>query len=189
MECPLTDFTDCFVKPWEMQINDEIHDIPKSLLDPLAVKARAMYVQGCIDEDNQKQKKECTMRATIDTTRDSSLDYLRDRIQVIYWMKHEEIQEQFRDAKPKTFKEAREWIKNGEYRFDLPEGIDEAKYPVSYFHSYFKWGKKAPDYAKRDQLVTKLSDVRDDAIDTVTVVSDEKIRLETLKKFEAYKVN
>lgn len=160
-------------------------------IDPLAVKAKNLY-QKFEDEYilNQKQEKERTMRATIDTTVDSSLNYIKNRLSQIYYARSDEIDGMFREERPKSIKEGQEWLKSGNYRIEVPDHINVEAMPpyCCSILDFFLWGKTAPDYKKQEAMKAELRKAYQTAIDEATIITDEKARLKVLKEFEAYKV-
>lgn len=169
---------------WEKQSNCLVNilDTPQQVF-PWGNKKEKT---GC--KDNQ-QEKECAMRATIDTTTDSSLDYINNRLSSILWDKSSDIEKKFETVKPKNAKQAKEWLKEGNYRIELPDYYNEDTAGAYLAMEFLAWGKTGPDLKAKAAADESLYKEFQAAKDTVAILSDEQARLKALKDFEAYSVN
>lgn len=168
---------------WEKQSNCLVNilDAPKA--------STGYWGEVRKQEQKQVQEKECAMRATIDTTTDSSLDYINNRLSSILWDKSSEIEKKFETVKPKNAKQAKEWLKEGNYRIELPDYYNEDTSGAHMAVEYLAWGKTGPDLKARAAADESLYKEFQAAKDTVAILSDEQARLKALKDFEAYSVN
>ena len=119
--------------------------------------------------------------ATIAVTavKDNSLSYVKDRLDKVNWTKIGEIQEKFRNPYPKNVKEAKKWLAEGYLHF--PEAKDEESE-----YCGWEWGK---DTSKESLAAyDALKKAYADAYDTVSIMSDETVRLKALQDFEAFVV-
>lgn len=137
----------------------------------------------------EQKEKECAMRATIDTTTDSSLDYINNRLSSILWDKSSDIEKKFEPVKPKNAKQAKEWLKEGNYRIEIPDYYNEDTSSAYVAVEYLAWGKTGPDLKAKAAADESLYKEFQAAKDTVAILSNEQARLKALKDFEAYSVN
>lgn len=188
-ECPLTSgcgnvYADTVIKDW---IDCQVY--PPCTLATLKASGFAQW--DCqVSKKKEQEEKECAMRACIDTqeTRDSSLEYINRRLREIQFEKSQHIGDQFQEVQPKTCKQAKEWLKEGNYHISLPAWYAEDMASGYMALEYFAWGKEAPDTKKRDALMEGLNKAYQEAKDTVAVLTDEQARLKALKDFESYSV-
>lgn len=141
------------------------------------------------DDVVKEQQKETDMYAkqVVSTEEDHGREYLDHRINKVYNEKYEELENKFElDGKsPKTVKEAKEWLKSGEYRYELPEFFKEdvELYGLS---SYFRWGKKPVDRTGFEKAVETLCAAKQKAKDTIHVIEYDADRLKALEEFQAW---
>lgn len=131
-----------------------------------------------------------TVAVTAVSARDYSRDYITQRLEQLYWVLYEKIQEKFESPRPKSLKELKDWLKTGNYRFDVPKNYDEENEDDRYFswHDCFKFGKEKLDKKARQKLFEKLDEARQVARDIVNVKTDEDARLNALREFEAFAI-
>jgi hypothetical protein len=130
--------------------------------------------------------------ATIAVTavKDDSLDYILRRLKEIYADKQEAIRATFNyyGFKPESIKQAKQWLKDGFYRIDAPEYIDEESLDYCSWKEFFEWGDKPVDLKAYETAESKLKAAIQVARDVVQVKTDEDVRLKALQDFEAFVV-
>ena len=130
--------------------------------------------------------------ATIAVTavKDDALDYILRRLKEIYVDKQEAIRKTFNyyGFKPESIKQAKQWLRDGFYRIDAPKYIDDEAIDCYSWKEFFSWGDKPVDLKAYETAESKLKAAFQAARDVVQVLSDESIRLQNLKDFEAFVV-
>jgi hypothetical protein len=129
--------------------------------------------------NQEKEDKESAMRATIDTTGDPSLNYLRDRLSNEFYSKRSKVFDAFRRIYPKDKSEAEKWFAEGNFHVEIESEGDAPE---------LEWGPKK-DLKKREAMLAELDKAYTDAKDTVSILTDETARLKALKDFESFTVN
>lgn len=131
-----------------------------------------------------QQEKETTMSANYNESR----HYADKRIHEIFYSKSRELDEKYADPRPKTIKEMKSWIKEGNFRWkNLPKDENEEK---SYnLNHYFTWGKEEPDMKAKQKTYEKLSKAYTEATDIISICSDEDKMLKAVQDFESFSIN
>jgi hypothetical protein len=121
--------------------------------------------------------------------KDAGLTYIKQRIRDLYFQKHQDLRYDFEldGVRPKSFKEARDWLKKGNFRFEYPDYVKEdTEFPYYGIMEAFQWGEKGPDREGFEAAVKELDRAKQRCTDIVFVVTDEERRLAALKEFEEY---
>lgn len=122
---------------------------------------------------------------------DSAKEYLRVRLNDLYYDKISKLRALSKDPKPSSLKEMKKWLKDGNYRLEDHDYKDDADFAENClsWRDFFVWGSTAPDKEAAKKLETALDAAFQKAVDTISVVTDEQKRLSALHEFEAFTVH
>lgn len=146
----------------------------------------------CVQEEKRNDMyNNASATIAVSAVKDDALDYILRRMKEIYSEKLEAARKafDFYGFKPESIKQAKQWLKDGFYRIDQPKYIDEELEDSAYcWREFFSWGDKPVDMKAYEAAEGKLKAAYQSARDVVQVLSDETIRLQNLKDFEAYAI-
>lgn len=139
------------------------------------------FVSGFFVPQAQEQGKE-TMCYETPTPVDTSLSYIKDRARSHYYESESAIDKKFSYPYPKTLKEAKVWLKDGNWH--LEEIKDEDGETCFYsIWDVFHWGKDPLDLKARDKAFKDLRSDLETLKDVVNIITDEDRRLKALQDF------
>lgn len=140
---------------------------------------RMIYMSPQVEETRNDMYNQASATIAVTAVKDNPLSYIQDRLNRINWSKSCEIREKFQTPFPKNLKEAKKWLAEGYLHF--PEASDEESE-----YCGWEWGKDTSKESKAAHDALKKAYA--DAYDTVSIVSDETIRLKALQDFETFVV-
>jgi hypothetical protein len=144
------------------------------------------FTPGAIDPYwGMKQETDMYAKQEISTERDESLEYIRSRVRDIYYEKCRDIEKHFSDPDPKSFKEAQEWLKTGNFRVQKPSWLEDCDDDTETYANFFHWGKTPIDQKKKTAAQEALETAKTLVKDTCSIVTDEQTRLKALQDFES----
>ena len=140
---------------------------------------RMIYMSPQVEETRNDMYNQASATIAVTAVKDNSLSYVKDRLDKINWRKVCEIREKFQTPYPKDVKEAKKWLAEG-YLYFHSTSDEESDY------CGWEWGKDTSkeSLAAHDALKKAYAD----AYDTVSIMSDETVRLKALQDFEAFVV-
>jgi hypothetical protein len=136
-----------------------------------------------VNDESVTEEKPMYAKQEISTERDESLEYIRSRVRDIYYEKCRDIEKHFSDPEPKSFKEAQEWLKEGNFRVQKPSWVDDDESEC--YANFFCWGKTPIDYKKKKEAQEALEKAKTSIKDTCSIITDEQTRLKALQDFES----
>lgn len=138
---------------------------------------------------NNNNCKEEAMCYDTNTPVDQAQKFIKSRLYDLKWEKNQELREFFKmdGIYPKNKKEAEKWFKEGNYRLMKEwEVDDEDDFGCGgNLGLCTRWGKDEPDQKAFDKAVEAMSESYQNALDTVTIVTDEQKRLDILNEFKS----
>lgn len=130
--------------------------------------------------DAQEQGKETMCYETTNPV-DASLSYIKDRARSHYYSSEHDIENKFSYPHPKSMKEARSWLKDGNWHVEEPTDNDEDRFFSVW--DIFHWGKDPLDLKARDKAFKDLNSDFETVKDVVSIITDEDRRLKALQDF------
>jgi hypothetical protein len=160
------------------------HDITASAATISLEHLKQWHEDAPIEEYDGEETMYCDQN-----NKDFGRIYAAQRLQSIYSQKYEDLQKahNYWGHKPKSLKELKKWLADGNYTIKDHGLKEDAEFEWSSWQDFFRWGPEFDEKAY-NAAVEKLDKAQTAAADIIGISTDEQLRLNALKDFEAFKV-